>query len=75
MDLSIQGVDKKKKQPTHPACHNILLNCFLFITTMITKQEAYTKISELVTRFDEQIDSYKQSDYNETLTRRMNCTD
>ena len=42
---------------------------------MITKQEAYTKISELVTRFDEQIDSYKQSEYNETLTRRMNCTD
>ena len=37
---------------------------------MITKQEAYTKISELVTRFDKQIDSYKQSDYNETLTRR-----
>lgn len=37
---------------------------------MITKQEAYTKISELVVRFDEQIDSYKQSDYNETLTRR-----
>jgi type I restriction-modification system DNA methylase subunit/predicted type IV restriction endonuclease len=37
---------------------------------MITKQEAYAKISELVTRFDEQIDSYKQSDYNETLTRR-----
>ncbi|MGC9354250.1 MAG: Eco57I restriction-modification methylase domain-containing protein [Mariniphaga sp.] len=37
---------------------------------MITKQEAYTKISELVVRFEEQIDSYKQTDYNETLTRR-----
>jgi predicted nucleic acid-binding Zn-ribbon protein len=37
---------------------------------MSTKQEAYAKISELVTRFSEQIDSYKQSDYNETLTRR-----
>ena len=37
---------------------------------MITKQEAFTKISELVARFEEQIDSYKQTDYNETLTRR-----
>jgi type I restriction-modification system DNA methylase subunit/predicted type IV restriction endonuclease len=37
---------------------------------MITKQEAYAKISELVTRFEEQIDAYKQTDYNETLTRR-----
>lgn len=37
---------------------------------MITKEEAYIKIQELVTRFGEQIDSYKQADYNETLTRR-----
>jgi len=37
---------------------------------MITKEEAYKKIQELVTRFGEQIDSYKQADYNETLTRR-----
>ncbi len=37
---------------------------------MITKEEAYKKIQELVTRFGEQIDSYKQVDYNETLTRR-----
>lgn len=37
---------------------------------MITKDEAYKKIQELVTRFGEQIDSYKQTDYNETLTRR-----
>ena len=37
---------------------------------MITKEKAYIKIQELVTRFEEQIDSYKQADYNETLTRR-----
>lgn len=37
---------------------------------MFTKEEAYKKIQELVTRFGEQIDSYKQKDYNETLTRR-----
>jgi type I restriction-modification system DNA methylase subunit len=37
---------------------------------MITKEDAYKKIQELVTRFGEQIDSYKQADYNETLTRR-----
>lgn len=37
---------------------------------MITKEEAYKIIQELVTRFGEQIDSYKQADYNETLTRR-----
>jgi type I restriction-modification system DNA methylase subunit len=47
-----------------------LLNCFFLQSTMISKQEAYTKISELVTRFEEQLDSYKRSDYNETLTRR-----
>lgn len=37
---------------------------------MITKEEALKKISELVTRFEEQIISYKKSDYNETQTRR-----
>lgn len=37
---------------------------------MINKEAAYKKISELVERFDEQFDSYKNADYNETLTRR-----
>ena len=37
---------------------------------MISKEKAYLKIQELVSRFGEQIDSYKQADYNETLTRR-----
>ncbi len=37
---------------------------------MINKDTAYKKISALVTRFEEQYDSYKKSDYNETLTRR-----
>ncbi|MFH1249870.1 MAG: hypothetical protein V1715_02070, partial [bacterium] len=37
---------------------------------MINKEAAYKKISELVERFGEQFDSYKKSDYNETLTRR-----
>lgn len=37
---------------------------------MISKEKAYLKIQELVARFAEQIDSYKQADYNETLTRR-----
>lgn len=37
---------------------------------MINKEAAYKKISELVERFDEQFDSYKKADYNETLTRR-----
>src|SRR3989338_3787856 len=37
---------------------------------MIDKETAYKKISELVDRFSDQIDSYKRSDYNETLTRR-----
>ena len=36
----------------------------------MTKDEAQKKIGELVERFCEQIDSYKKSDYNETLTRR-----
>lgn len=37
---------------------------------MVTKEQAYKQIQELVIRFEEQYDSYKRSDYNETLTRR-----
>jgi type I restriction-modification system DNA methylase subunit len=37
---------------------------------MISKEEAYKIIQQLVIRFGEQIDSYKSGDYNETLTRR-----
>jgi type I restriction-modification system DNA methylase subunit len=37
---------------------------------MITKEEAYREIAGLVGRFEEQYDSYRKSDYNETLTRR-----
>lgn len=37
---------------------------------MVTKDTAYKKISELVERFTDQYESYKNSDYNETLTRR-----
>ncbi|MCL4481846.1 MAG: N-6 DNA methylase [Bacteroidetes bacterium] len=37
---------------------------------MITKEAAFQKISELVERFGEQFDSYKNVSYNETLTRR-----
>ena len=37
---------------------------------MTNKQSAKDKISSLVTRFEDQYDSYKHSDYNETLTRR-----
>ncbi len=37
---------------------------------MITKEEAFIEVQKLVVRFEEQIDSYKQADYNETLTRR-----
>ena len=37
---------------------------------MFTKEEAYSKIADLVERFSYQIDSYKKSDYNETLTRQ-----
>ncbi len=36
---------------------------------MYTKEEAFKRIEELVIRFDEQVDSYKSVDYNETLTR------
>ncbi|MCC6550722.1 MAG: N-6 DNA methylase [Ignavibacteriaceae bacterium] len=37
---------------------------------MTEKEAAFNKISLLVERFAEQIDSYKKTDYNETLTRR-----
>src|SRR5450759_724642 len=37
---------------------------------MITKEAAFQKISDLVVRFDEQYASYKNPEYNETLTRR-----
>lgn len=37
---------------------------------MITKEAAYKSIEELVQRFDEQILSYKKSDYNEAQTRK-----
>ncbi|MBN1338220.1 MAG: N-6 DNA methylase [Bacteroidales bacterium] len=37
---------------------------------MITKEKANKKIQDLVIRFRDQIDSYKLTDYNETLTRR-----
>jgi predicted type IV restriction endonuclease len=37
---------------------------------MHTKEEALKKIMLLVERFDEQIESYKRADYNETQTRR-----
>ena len=36
----------------------------------MTKEAAYIKIEDLVTRFTEQIVSYKKADYNETQTRR-----
>ena len=37
---------------------------------MNSKEIAHKKISELVERFTLHFDSYKNSDYNETLTRR-----
>ena len=37
---------------------------------MISKEQAYQQIQQLVERFAEQIDSYKSGEYNETLTRR-----
>jgi len=37
---------------------------------MISKEDALQKITLLVQRFDEQIISYKKSEYNETLTRK-----
>jgi len=38
--------------------------------TLPTKEEAYQKIKSLVERFEEQKESYKNKDYNETQTRR-----
>ena len=37
---------------------------------MISKETAFQQIQSLVTRFEEQIDSYRSGNYNETLTRR-----
>lgn len=37
---------------------------------MVTKETALAKITELVSRFEEQYDFYKKSEYNETFTRR-----
>lgn len=37
---------------------------------MVTKDSALQKITALVSRFEEQIGSYKKTEYNETLTRR-----
>ena len=39
-------------------------------TVMLTKEEALKKIESLVERFNEQKESYKKADYNETQTRR-----
>ena len=36
---------------------------------MTAKEKALERIKELVSNFDEQLDSYKKADYNETLTR------
>ena len=36
---------------------------------MTSKEQAYKTISQLVERFDENIDIYKRGDYNETQTR------
>jgi type I restriction-modification system DNA methylase subunit len=36
---------------------------------MINKEASYKKISELVERFEEQLNSYENANYNETLTR------
>ena len=36
----------------------------------MTKDAAYKKVEELITRFSEQFVSYKKSEYNETQTRR-----
>ena len=37
---------------------------------MPAKEEAYKEVENLVNRFEEQLPSYKKSDYNETLTRK-----
>ncbi|MDR2441664.1 MAG: hypothetical protein LBE12_20060, partial [Planctomycetaceae bacterium] len=38
--------------------------------TPITKEFAYQKLAELVEHFEMQYESYKNNEYNETLTRR-----
>jgi type I restriction-modification system DNA methylase subunit len=50
-------------------CFHFFLTC-PFISYMTPKEEAYTRIGELVERFAEQLNSYKRTDYNETQTRR-----
>ena len=37
---------------------------------MTVKDSAYRKISELITRFEDQYDSYRKAEYNEALTRK-----
>ncbi|MFZ4564160.1 MAG: hypothetical protein ACOYNU_12330, partial [Bacteroidales bacterium] len=37
---------------------------------MTLKETSFRQIQSLVTRFEEQHDSYRAADYNETLTRR-----
>ncbi len=37
---------------------------------MISKEDAFIKISALINRFEDQYESYKKSEYNETQTRR-----
>jgi predicted type IV restriction endonuclease len=56
---------------TSPAKHHLILifEKYLF-RYMISKDAAYKIVEDLVTRFEEQIVSYKKSDYNETQTRR-----
>lgn len=39
-------------------------------SNMLNKETAFKKIADLVERFEEQYDSYKKAEYNETLTRR-----
>ncbi len=37
---------------------------------MLNKETAYKIVEELVQRFEEQLPSYKKSDYNEALARK-----
>ena len=37
---------------------------------MFRKEEAFSKIADLIERFSFQIDFYKKGDYNETQTRQ-----
>src|SRR5690606_21305977 len=61
-----------------PTCKSKRANCprsfvitlLLHSRQMTNKQTAKEKIECLVIRFEEQFESYKNSDYNETLTRR-----